>query len=114
VGRDGDRLIVEIPGGHRILATAAGGVADASHVILSVRPERVSLEPASCDNRLSLPLESVVYLGDSSRLVLALPGGSEFTIKTGHSSAHSHLVRGQEIAVGWNAEDCRTFPNPVA
>ena len=113
VGRDGDRLVVEIPGGHRIRAAAAGVAADASHVILSVRPERVSLEPASCDNRLSLPLKSVIYLGDSSRLVLALPGGREFTIKTGHSSAHSHLVRGQEIAIGWNAEDCRTFPNPA-
>jgi putative spermidine/putrescine transport system ATP-binding protein len=113
VGRDGDRLIVEIAGSHRIRAAAAGHAADAGRVVLSVRPERVSLDPAHSDNRLSLPLESVVYLGDSSRLVLALPGGGEFTVKTGHLAAHAHLVRGQEIVVGWNAEDCRAFAAPA-
>jgi putative spermidine/putrescine transport system ATP-binding protein len=109
VDRAGDRLVVEIPGGHTILAAADGIAAGASRVILSVRPERVSLDPASCDNRLRLPLESVVYLGDSSRLVLALPGGGELTVKTGHPSVHAALVRGQEILIGWNAEDCRAF-----
>jgi putative spermidine/putrescine transport system ATP-binding protein len=109
VDRAGDRLVVEIRGGHTILAAADGIAAGASRVILSVRPERVSLDPASCDNRLRLPLESVVYLGDSSRLVLALPGGGELTVKTGHPSVHAALVRGQEILIGWNAEDCRAF-----
>jgi putative spermidine/putrescine transport system ATP-binding protein len=109
VDRAGDRLVVEIPGGHTILAAADGLAANANRVILSVRPERVSLDPGSCDNRLKLPLESVVYLGDSSRLVLSLPGGGDFTVKTGHSPVPADLVRGREIVVGWNAQDCRAF-----
>ncbi|MFO1158677.1 MAG: ABC transporter ATP-binding protein [Reyranellaceae bacterium] len=107
--RDGDRLVVDVAGGHKVAARAGGGGEVDGKVVLSVRPERISLAPNGHDNRFRLRLENVVYFGESSRLILAGPFAQEFVVKSHRTPAEVGLARGQEIEVGWNAHDCLAF-----
>jgi putative spermidine/putrescine transport system ATP-binding protein len=107
-GRDGERLVVEVPGGDRIIARAVGSAATGK-VVLSIRPERVSLAPEGHDNRFRLRLQNIVYVGESSRLILAGPFAEEFVVKTARAPAEIGLARGQEIEIGWQAKDCLAF-----
>ena len=102
-GRDGELLVVELADGHKVAARAGGNAALQGKVVLSVRPERISLMPAGHDNRFRLRLENVVYVGESSRLILAGPFTQEFVVKSDRAPAEAGLSRGQEIEVGWYA-----------
>jgi putative spermidine/putrescine transport system ATP-binding protein len=110
LGRDGDRLIVELSGGVQIRARSVEGVSAGDSVVFGVRPERVRLDTAGCENWLRLPIQNVVYLGDSSRLILAWPGGGEFTVKLDRAAAIAGFAPGGEVQVGWTAEDGLVFP----
>jgi putative spermidine/putrescine transport system ATP-binding protein len=109
VGRDGDRLAIETWGGRRVRATARDVPADATRVILSIRPERLLLDPGHRDNEFAFPLDSIVYLGDFSRLILALPDGGQLTVKANQPASHLGFRRGQDVGIGWNADDCHVF-----
>ena len=109
VGRDGDRLTVETWGGRLVQAAARDVPGDATRVILSIRPERLSLGAGHRDNHFAFPLDSVVYLGDVSRLILALPDGGQITVKANEPANHLGFRRGQEVRIGWNAVDCAAF-----
>ena len=106
---DGAWLLVDVAGGLKIKARSAGAIPMGSRVVLSVRPERVSLDAAGRDNRLRLRLESIVYVGDASRLILSGPFAPEFVVKTDRAPGEIGVMRGQEFEVGWNARDCLAF-----
>ena len=110
LGRDGDRLVVELEGGIQVRTPAIDGVSIGAAVVFGVRPERVRLDIAGCENRLRLRLENVVYVGDSSRLILAWPGGGEFTVKLDRAAAAAGFTPGADVQVGWTAEDGLVFP----
>lgn len=114
VGREGDQIAVEVWGGRLVRAAARNLPVDATHVILSIRPERLSLDAAHRDNHFALPLESVVYLGDFSRLILTSPDGGQMTVKANEAASHLRFRRGQDVGIGWNADDCRVFAVPGA
>jgi putative spermidine/putrescine transport system ATP-binding protein len=107
--RDGDHLVVDVAGGLRVKARSTGAIPQGSRVMLSVRPERVSLDPAGRDNRFQLRLENIVYVGDTSRLILSGPFAPEFVVKTDRAPAEIGAMRGQDFEVGWNARDCLAF-----
>ena len=106
---DGAWLLVDVAGGLKIKARSAGAIPVGSRVVLSVRPERVSLDASGRDNRFRLRLESIVYVGDASRLILSGPFASEFVVKTDRAPGEIGVMRGQEFEVGWNARDCLAF-----
>jgi putative spermidine/putrescine transport system ATP-binding protein len=108
-GRDGAYLLVDVVGGSKVKARSAGTISIGSKVVLSVRPERVSLEAAGRDNRFRLRLESIVYVGDASRLILSASFAPEFVVKTDRAPGEIGVMRGQEFEVGWNAGDCLAF-----
>ncbi|HTR86012.1 MAG TPA: ABC transporter ATP-binding protein [Reyranella sp.] len=110
LGREGERLVVELVGGVQVRSLAGKDVADGDPVVFGVRPERVRLDTAGCENWLRLPIESVVYVGDTSRLILAWPGGGEFTVKLDRAAAIAGFSRGDTVEIGWRAEDCLVFP----
>jgi putative spermidine/putrescine transport system ATP-binding protein len=109
VGRNGDNVVVELPGGYTVMARAASSAAMKGKVALSVRPERVTLAPAGHENRFKLRLENVVYVGESSRLIFAGPFSREFVVKTHRTPAECGVLRGQPVEIGWYARDCLAF-----
>src|ERR687898_1379916 len=68
--------------GHRVdvggvTLTATQGEARAGVVRLTIRPERVRIEPPSSEgeNRVPATIERFVYLGSTTQVFVALPGG---------------------------------------
>nr|WP_307826667.1 ABC transporter ATP-binding protein [Microvirga arvi] len=78
--------------------------------VLSLRPERVSLDPTdSFANVLSAPVEKVIYLGDATRLILRVGGSEEFSVKIPNPDDRATMMRGDAIRIGWRDTDCRAF-----
>jgi putative spermidine/putrescine transport system ATP-binding protein len=106
LGHEGDKIVVGLTDGQKILARTAGAASPGTKVVLSIRPEKIALNPTSHDNRFRLRLENVVYVGESTRLILAGSVGPDFVVKSDRAPAEYGLSRGQEIEVGWYAKDC--------
>ena len=91
------------------LAVNIGGVGERS--TLSLRPERVIIDPAEadCPNVFDAKVLELIYLGDHIRARMAVCGTEEFIVKVPNASDHPTLQRGHEIKVGWQVEDCRAL-----
>lgn len=78
---------------------------------LSLRPERVFIEPAagSLPNIYEAEVREVIYLGDHLRTRVCVCGNKEFIIKTPNAVGHPALKRGTTITVGWERDDCRAL-----
>ena len=89
---------------------------------LSIRPERVIIEP---DDSMNLPniydarVLELIYLGDHIRARLALLGSDDFVVKIQNAGARGEDKRlrnllqiGGQVRVGWHAEDCRALDCP--
>jgi putative spermidine/putrescine transport system ATP-binding protein len=78
---------------------------------LSLRPERVVVnpEPGRCPNVFQATVEELIYLGDHMRSRVTLLGHDDFVIKVPNSTGHQHLKEGEQVSVGWHAEDCRAL-----
>ncbi len=78
---------------------------------LSLRPERVIIEPApgSMPNIFNARVEELIYLGDHIRTRLKVCGHDDFVVKVANSSARAALNKGETVKIGWNIEDCRAL-----
>jgi len=78
---------------------------------LSLRPERVTINPEAngLPNLFEARVIEVIYLGDHLRTRVAVCGNDEFIIKIPNAQTHPVLTRGQIITVGWAREDCRAL-----
>lgn len=70
---DGRRVDV----GGVVLNATQGEISPAGVVRLTIRPERVRIEPPSTsgENRVPATIERFVYLGSTTQVFVALPGG---------------------------------------
>jgi len=90
------------------LAVNIGSVGEAT--TLSLRPERVSLDPGDdCPNIFEGKVEELIYLGDHIRTRMKVCGHDAFIVKIPNSSAHAQLREGATVKVGWTMEDCRAL-----
>jgi putative spermidine/putrescine transport system ATP-binding protein len=113
---EGSYLTVETAGGDVIeaLAVKAGAVGEATS--LSLRPERAVIDPAAgtCANRFEARVEELIYLGDHTRVRINVCGDDGFIVKVPNAKGRPELALGQDITVGWEAEDCRALDAPGA
>ena len=79
--------------------------------MLSLRPERVALNPAEgeCDTTVTGKVEELIYLGDHIRCRLSVHGQNDFIVKVPNAQGHKHLVEGETTQVSWVTEDCRAL-----
>jgi putative spermidine/putrescine transport system ATP-binding protein len=78
---------------------------------LSLRPERVRINPATgaCENQFDARVEELIYMGDHTRARIQVLGQSNFVVKVPNSEGVPDLVPGAAIRVGWRPEDCRAL-----
>ena len=78
---------------------------------LSLRPERVYIDPAPgvTPNVLDAKVLELIYLGDHIRTRVSVADNDAFVVKIPNSHEHSRLTAGQTIKVGWASEDCRAL-----
>ncbi len=109
---DGRTCRVEVEGGETLaLAVNVGG--PGSRTTLSLRPERVVIEPADgCPNVFEAEVQELIYLGDHMRTRVRLLGRDDFIIKVPNAAGHVHLQPGRTVRVGWRIEDCRALDAP--
>jgi putative spermidine/putrescine transport system ATP-binding protein len=83
----------------------------AKDTVLSLRPERVVLDPpsGSCANIFEAEVKEVIYVGNHVRARLKVCGSDEFIVMLPNSGGGRQLAREERILVGWRAEDCRAL-----
>ena len=108
---NGEECDVKVATGEVIKSLAVNIDGAGSKTTLSLRPERVMIDPESgvCPNNVEGTVKELIYLGDHIRARLALCGQEEFIVKVPNSSSHSQLVEGEKVNVGWLASDCRAL-----
>ncbi|MFT5658130.1 MAG: putative spermidine/putrescine transport system ATP-binding protein [Gammaproteobacteria bacterium] len=107
---DGTDCRVDIDGKGEMIAQAIkiGGVGDMT--TLSLRPERVWLDPDdSFPNIFDAKVEELIYLGDHIRTRMTVCGHDEFIVKIPNSTDHKELQVGDTTKIGWKVEDCRAL-----
>jgi putative spermidine/putrescine transport system ATP-binding protein len=108
---ENDGCMVEVNGGEMVRALAVNIEGVGTRTTLSLRPERVAINPApgSCPNVFEGRVEELIYLGDHIRTRANVCGHDDFIVKIPNSSDHASLVEGDAVKVGWTMEDCRAL-----
>ncbi|MBM3584368.1 MAG: ABC transporter ATP-binding protein [Alphaproteobacteria bacterium] len=100
---------VEGGGAVRALAVRIGGVGSAT--LLSLRPERVKINPpsGSVPNVFPAKVEELIYLGDHIRTRVSVCGHDDFVVKVPNAEGRVPFQPGSAITIGWKVEDCRAL-----
>ncbi len=107
----GEFCEVALDDGATIRALKVNVDGDREPTTLSLRPERVAIEPngEAADNVVSGRVEELIYLGDHIRARLTVAGNDEFIVKVPNANRHASLSEGAQVRLGWAAEDCRAL-----
>ena len=101
---------VKLDSGTEILANPIRVKSKGEKTIMSLRPERVIIDPKNkMDNQHKGKIEEVIYHGDHTRVRLNLLGNKDFILKIPNISARMDIKLGNEINVGWKSYDCRAL-----
>ncbi|WP_245438136.1 ABC transporter ATP-binding protein [Mesorhizobium sp. WSM4312] len=103
----GKQCRVRLNGGGELTALAIG-VAQGAPCDVAIRPERLSLTPASAGgNALPATVDGRIYLGDHLRLVARLANDQVLTVKVGPEAT---MANGETVTISCAPNDCRAFP----
>ena len=107
----GDQCEVQVTSGEIVTAKAVNIEGVESNTTLSLRPERVTVNPedGECPNRVPGTVAEVIYLGDHVRTRVDVCGHNDFIIKIPNAFGHVNLKLGEQVTVGWQYEDCRAL-----
>jgi len=100
---------LDVGGAVEALAINVGGAGD--RTMLSLRPERVAINPkeGEVSNVLDGKILELIYLGDHIRTRMSVAGHDDFIVKIPNSSGHQTLAEGSNAKIGWKTEDCRAL-----
>jgi putative spermidine/putrescine transport system ATP-binding protein len=100
---------VKLDSGDVVKALAVNVDKKGDRTLLSVRPERVDINPANADVKLKARIAELIYLGDHIRARLEVAGHDDFIVKGPNKVGHEHVAEGREVDIGWKAADCRAL-----
>jgi len=104
---------VRTASGEPILAQAADDIAAGQACRVSVRPEKLFIQPTTHahDNALSVRFVTRNYIGDFIRYYFELPDGSEVNVKVLNDLAAPELSTNQAASLVWLIKDCFAYPD---
>ena len=108
---NGENCVVAIADGSEVHALAINISGEGSKTQLSLRPERVEINPesGSVPNVIDGRIEELIYLGDHIRTRMTVAGHDDFIVKVPNKAGHKILEEGQSATVGWQTADCRAL-----
>ena len=110
VSVDGDRCIVKTGDGSEVKANKININGVGSRSTLSIRPERVIVNPESgVANIFEAKAVELIYLGDHIRTRMEVCGSDNFIVKIPNSSQHASFKEGDIVKIGWGEKDCRAL-----
>ena len=94
-----------------ITATNVHEQPEGSSVILSLRPERVVLNPevGALKNIFEAEVLELIYLGDHVRCRMSICKNDDFVVKIPNDYTNISLNRGDVVKIGWQVTDCRAL-----
>jgi putative spermidine/putrescine transport system ATP-binding protein len=104
--------VVQLDGGDLIDAVPVNVTKVGERTRVSIRPERVEIDRSRLDpnaHTLKAEVLEFIYMGDIFRTRLRVAGTDNFIIKTRNAPDQVRLKPGQQIEIGWLAEDCRAL-----
>ncbi|MGR3485247.1 MAG: ABC transporter ATP-binding protein [Paracoccaceae bacterium] len=107
----GDRCTVRLTSGDLIDATAVNVTEVGQRTRVSIRPERVEIDPdlGADAHTLRAQVLEFVYMGDVFRTRLRVAGSDDFVVKTRNRADQVRLSPGQTVTIGWLPQDCRAL-----
>ena len=102
---------VRLDDGEEVEALAVNVGSAGERTLLSIRPERVVINPdeSRIAHTLDGRVEEMIYLGDHIRCRMTVAGDDQFIVKLPNSAGHQTVGVGQNVRVGWETEDCRAL-----
>jgi len=106
-----DQCIVKVDSGEIVKALKVNINSTGDRTTLSLRPERVTLNPAagSLENIFEGTVRELIYLGDHLRTRINVCGNDDFIVKVPNAAGRIKISKGEKINVGWTSEDCRAL-----
>jgi putative spermidine/putrescine transport system ATP-binding protein len=102
------RAEVEMTGGVVVPALAVK-VAVGEPTQISIRPERVCLEPQDSEISVEGTIAEVIYLGDHIRIRMQVFDDENFIVKLSNGAGRRAFTVGDTVRVGWSVEDGRAL-----
>ncbi len=108
---EGDRCEVKLDSGQVIDAKPVNVSDVGDRTLVSIRPERVEIDPQLGPNAHLLEAEVLefIYMGDTFRTRLRVAGTDNFIVKTRNRADQVRLTPGQKVNIGWLPQDCRAL-----
>ena len=101
---------IETDTGETIIANPIAVKASGDKSKISLRPERVSIDPnEQLENRFTSEIREIIYHGDHTRVRVNLLGNDEFILKVPNASSDLKLNVGDKLDLGWSSHDCRAL-----
>ena len=101
---------IETDTGETIIANPIAVKASGDKSRISLRPERVSIDPnEKLENRFTSEIREIIYHGDHTRVRVNLLGNDEFILKVPNASSDLKLNVGDKLDLGWSSHDCRAL-----
>jgi len=82
------------------------------NTIVSLRPERVEINPdpnKNFENIFDAEVKELIYLGDHIRTRVNVCGNDQFIVKVPNAHKDAHFKEGDRVQLGWKAEDSRAL-----
>ena len=94
-----------------VKALAVNVGAKGERTLLSIRPERVEINPLAknVDVLLRGRIAELIYLGDHIRARLEVAGHDNFIVKVPNKASNEAISHGKTVNVGWSVKDCRAL-----
>ena len=110
VTADGGFCQVDV-GGERIRALRIAACEPGDRVTLSIRPERVAVnpEPNIYGNQVGGTVRDLAFLGDHLRVRMSACGRRDFIAKIPNIVGHGAILVGDTVRIGWTVTDCRAL-----
>ena len=106
-----DICTVKLEDGMTVRALRVNVEGEGAETTLSLRPERVKIDAGEGDfaNVFDGKVQELIYLGDHIRVRVAVAGNDEFIVKVPNATGGRKIRVGEELRLGWTAEDCRAL-----
>ena len=107
-----DYCSVKLTTGENIKALAVNVSEPGERTLLSLRPERILINPksdAAVDTKLLGRVEELIYLGDHIRTRLSVAGRDDFVVKISNRETQRFPDPGETVSLGWQSVDCRAL-----
>ena len=105
----GDRAKVETDTGETVIANPIAVSSVGEKTKISLRPERVSINPGDLENKFEATVKEIIYHGDHTRVRVNILNDDQFILKIPNSSDEIKLIVEDKVQLGWAGQDCRAL-----